>query len=134
MRPLRLARIAAEAEALRLRHRARRAAIRAMLAVVATAFVIGAVAFLHIAVWSWLRKSWDAPYVALTLAAADLVVAVLLGLLAARAAPSQIELEALAVRERALEGATTAIAWSTLAVQLLRVLNRLLARRAPRAD
>lgn len=128
MRPLRLARIAAEAEVLRLRHRARRTAVRAMFAIVALAFLIGAVTFVHIAVWFWLRPTWEARYVALALAGVDLVVAALLGALAARSTPSPIELEALAVRERALEGATTAIAWSTLAVQLLRVLNSLLAR------
>jgi hypothetical protein len=128
MRPLRLARIAAEAEVLRLRHRARRTAVRATLAIIATAFLIAAVGFVHVAAWFWLRQSWDGKYVALTLAGADLVVAALLGVLAMRAAPSQIELEALAVRERALEGATAAITWSTIAVQSLRILNNLLAR------
>ena len=130
MRPLRLARIAAEAEALRLRHRARRTATRVALAIIATAFLIGAVAFVHIAAWFWLRHSWDEQYVALTLAGADLVVAALLAVLATRSTPSPIERDALAVRERALEGATAAITWSTLAIQLLRVLSRLV----PRSD
>jgi len=128
MRPLRLARIAAEAEGLRLRHRARRAAIRAALAIIATAFLIGAVTFVHIAAWFWLRLSLEGQQVALTLAAADLVLAVLLGLLATRATPSQIEVEALAVRQRAVEGVTSAITWSTLAVQLLRIVGRLVSR------
>jgi hypothetical protein len=128
MRPLRLARIAAEAEGLRLRQRVRRTAVQAVFGVIALAFLIGAVAFVHVAAWCWLRLSWEGQYAALMLAGADLLIAVLLGLLATRSSPSRIELEALAVRQRALEGATTTLAWSTMALQVLRVVGNLMKR------
>ena len=129
MRTLRLARIAAEAEGLRLRHRVRRTAARAAAGCVALAFLLLAVMFAHIAVWCWLRLSFEARYVALMFAGADLVLAGVLGLLAARSSPDRVEVEALAVRQRAMEGAAASIAWSTLTVQVLRVLGDLLLRR-----
>ena len=128
MRPLRLARIAAEAEGLRLRQRARRTAVQAVFCVVALAFLIGAVAFVHVAAWFWLRPSWEGQYAALMVAGADLLLAVLLGLLATRSSPGRVELEALAVRQRALEGVTTTLAWSTMALQVLRVVGSLVRR------
>jgi phage shock protein PspC (stress-responsive transcriptional regulator) len=128
MRPLRLARIAAEAEGVRLRHRAQRTAVRAAFAMIALVFVAGTLVFVHLAAWFWLRQSWDRQYAALILAGADLVLALLLVLLAMRSSPDQMELEALAVRQRALEGATASIAWSTLALQVLRVASNLLSR------
>jgi hypothetical protein len=128
MRTLRLARIAAEAEGLRLRHSARRTAVRAALGVVAMAFVLGMVVFVHIAAWFWLRASWPGQHVALMLAGADLVMALVLGGIAALSAPGRTELEAIAVRQRALEGASASIAWSALALQLLRVVGNLVSR------
>jgi hypothetical protein len=128
MRTLRLARIAAEAESVRLRHRTQRTVYRALLGIIAIGFLFGTVTFVHVAAWFWLRLSWDGQYVALILAGADLVLAVVLGLLATRSAPGQVEVEALAVRQRALDGARASIAWSTLAVQVLRVLGNLLSR------
>jgi hypothetical protein len=121
MRTLRLARIAAEAEGLRLRYSARRASIRAVLGLVALSFLLSALTFCQIAAWYWLRASWDRPAAALILAGAELVVAVILGLLAARSSPGRVEVEALAVRNRALESATSGLALSALAAQLLRV-------------
>src|SRR5579871_766176 len=103
MRALRLARIAAEAEGLRLRHRARRSAIRATLALGSLGFLLGTVLFCHVAAWFWLRQHWEQPLAALILAGADMVLAVFLALLAARSTPTRVELEALAVRQRATE-------------------------------
>jgi len=128
MRTLRLARIAAEAEGVRLRRSAQRTAYRAVLTIVAIGFLFGTVTFAHVAAWFWLRLSWDGQYAALILAGADLVLAMVLVLLATRSAPGEVEMEALAVRQRALDGATASIAWSTLAVQGLRVLGNLLSR------
>ncbi len=128
LRPLRLARIAAEAEGVRLRHRAQRTAARVVYALVALVFLTGTLVFVHIAAWFWLRLSWERQYAALILAGADLVLALLLALLAARSSPDRIELEALAVRQRALEGVSAGVTWSTLAVQLLRIAGNLLAR------
>ena len=129
MRSLRLARIAAEAEGVRLRYSARRTAVRAVLGLVALGFLFGALVFCQIAAWYWLRASWDRPAAALILAGAELVLAAILALLAARSSPGRVELEALAVRRQALEGAGSSLAFSTLATQLLRLAIDLLRRR-----
>jgi len=131
MRTLRLARIAAEAEGLRLRYSARRAAVRAVLGLVALGFLLGALVFCQIAAWYWLRASWDRPAAALILAGAELVLAAILALLAAWSSPGRVELEALAVRRRALKAAISGLALSALATQLLRLAVDLLRRRRP---
>jgi len=129
MRTIRLARIAAEAEGLRLRERAQRTAIRIAFGMVAMVFMLGVLVFLHIAGWYWIRQSWQQLYAALTLAGADFVLALVLAMLAARSQPSRVELEALAVRQRAMESAVSSIAISSLALQLLRLTMNLLRRR-----
>lgn len=80
MRPFRLARIAAEAEGVRLRGMATRIVTRAILAVVALFFVLGAVVFGHIAAWYEIRTALDQSYLVTTgiLGGADLVVALIL--------------------------------------------------------
>jgi phage shock protein PspC (stress-responsive transcriptional regulator) len=128
MRPLRLARIAAEAEGVRLRHQAQRTVVRFVFAMIALISLAGTLTFLHVAAWSWLRQSWERQNAALILAGADFVLALLLALLAMRSSPDRVELEALAVRQRALEGATAGVAWSALAVQVLRLAGNLLSR------
>lgn len=131
MRALRLARIAAEAEGLRLRHRTRRAVMRGMLMLIALGFLLGAVIFCHIAAWFWLRFYWAPLGCALILAGADLVLAALLALLAARSSPSRIEIEALAVRQRAMDNITSTLALSALAAQLLRMAVEFFRRPRP---
>ena len=129
MRALRLARIAAEAEGLRLRHSAQRTVVRAILGLIALGLLFGALVFCQIAAWYWLRVSWDRPAAALILAGAELVLAAILALLAARSSPGRIEIEALAVRRRALESATSSLAFSALLTQLLPLAVRLFRRR-----
>jgi hypothetical protein len=129
MRALRLARIAAEAEGLRLRYSARRAAVRVVLGLVALGLLFGALVFCHIAAWYWLRQTWDRPPAALIIAGGELVLAVILVLLAARSSPGRIEAEALAVRRRALESAGNSLAFSALLTQLLPLVVRLWRRR-----
>jgi hypothetical protein len=121
MRTLRLARIAAEAEGLRLRHVARRSAVRAVLAVIGLSFLLSASMFCQIAAWYWLRVTWDRPAAALILAGADLILAVILAMLAAHSSPAQVEVEALAVRNRALESATSSLAISALLAESVRL-------------
>jgi hypothetical protein len=129
MRTLRLARIAAEAEGLRLRYSARRTVVRAVLGMIALAFLLSALVFCQIAAWYWLRVSWDRPAAALILGGGELVLAAIFGLLAARSSPGRIEREALAVRRRALEGTTSSLAFSALVTQLLPLAVRLFRRR-----
>jgi TRAP-type C4-dicarboxylate transport system permease small subunit len=129
MRTLRLARIAAEAEALRLRERAQRTAVRVAFGMVAMIFMLGVLVFLHIAAWYWIRQSWRQEYAALALAGVDFVLAIALAFLAARSSPRRVEVEALAVRQRAVESAVSSLAMSSLALQGLRLATSLLRRR-----
>jgi hypothetical protein len=131
MRTFSLVRVAADAELLRLRLRARRAGVRAILALVALGFLAGAAVFCHLALWYWLRHHFEPPQSALILAGSDVVLAVILALLAARSTPSRAELEALAVRHRAVEGVTASLAFSAIAMQLLRLATQFVRR--PRA-
>jgi hypothetical protein len=131
MRTFSLVRVAADAELLRLRLRARRAAVRVILALVALGFLAGAAVFCHLALWYWLRHYFEPPQSALILAGIDIVLAVCLALLAARSTPSRTELEALDVRQRAVEGITASLAFSALAMQLLRFATQFVRR--PRA-
>jgi hypothetical protein len=132
MRALRLARVAAEAEGLRLRERMRRTSMRAAFGIVAMGFLAAAVVFAHVAAWFWLRVAWEGQYAALIVAGADLLLAILLAVLAARSSPGRIELEALAVRRRAIDSAASTLAFSALAMQLLRLFTNLLSRRRSR--
>jgi hypothetical protein len=121
LRPLRLARIAAEAEGLRLRYVARRTAVRAIIGLIALMFLLGAIAFFHVAFWFWLRRHFQSTPASLIVAGADLLIALVCALLAARSSPGRLETEALEVRRRALENATSTLAYSTLAAQALRL-------------
>lgn len=128
MRTLRLARIAATAEGLRLRYAARRAAFRAIFLLVALVFLTSAVILLHVAAWSWLRPHLEAAATAAILAGADLVLALLFALLATSSSPGRLEREALAVRQRALDTATRPTGLASLTVQLLRLAIDLFGR------
>jgi len=131
VRVLSLARIAAEAEGLRLRHSARRTAIRGALGLIALAWVLGAVVFAHIAVWNWLEDSvgWTPLATAWTLAGIDAVIALVLCLVAVLLGPGKVEMEALAVRSRAVDGATRSLGTSALLIEAARVGTDLLRRR-----
>jgi hypothetical protein len=128
LRPLRLARIAAEAEGLRLRFVARRTATRAAFGLIALVFSTGALAFFHVAFWFWLRRHFESPASSLIVAGTDLLIALLCGLIAARSSPSRLEREALEVRRRALENATSTLAYSALAAQALRLAANMFRR------
>ena len=129
MRTLRLVRIAAEAEGLRLREQIRRTVVRAILGIIAMGFLAAAVVFANIAAWYWLRLYWTELNTALAMAGADIVMALLLMALAARSTPSRAEVEALAIRRQAMDSAAGSLGFSALAVQLLRLLADLVSRR-----
>ena len=129
MRALRLARIAAEAEGLRLRYSLQRVATRVVLGLIGLAFLFGALVFCHIAAWYWLRMSFERPAAALIIAGVEFLLALILALSAARSSPGRLEAEALAIRRRALENATSSVAVSALASQLLPLAVRLFRRR-----
>jgi hypothetical protein len=131
MRPVRLARIAAEAEGVRLRGMVSRIVTRAAFAAVALLFVIGVIVFAHIAAWFELRTALDQTFLAATgeVAGVDLLVAIILGVLASRSSPSRVEREALDVRRKAVQAIGGTFSLAQLAVPVLRVGANLRRRR-----
>jgi hypothetical protein len=92
-----------------------------VVGVIALIFTLAALAFFHVAFWFWLHRHFEAPAASLIVAGADLAVALIFGLFAARSSPGRLEREALEIRRRALENATSALSYTTLAAQALRV-------------
>lgn len=124
MRPFRLARIAAEAEAVRWRGVFSRVATRIIMAVVALVFVIGALTIGHIAAWYEIRTALDQGYLATAgyLAGADLLIAIVLLLLASRSAPSRVEVEALEVRRQAVAGIYSTLNMTQILIPIIRMV------------
>jgi hypothetical protein len=103
MRPVRLARIAAEAEVLRLRRIVVRLGIRAAYGAVALVFLILFIAFVHVAALLALELVVRPVYAALIVMGIDLIIAVAFGALAARSTEDRIEHEAREVRDTAVQ-------------------------------
>jgi hypothetical protein len=131
MRPFRLARIAAEAELVRLRGMMTRIMTRVIFGVVALFFLLGAMVFAHVAAWYEIRIGLDQSYLATAgiLGGADLLLAIILLLLASRSSPSKVEVEALIVRRRAIEGIGSALTLTQLALPLVRLASNFGRRR-----
>ena len=119
MRTLRLARVAAEAEQLRIKRIIRRQAIRAALGLVGGIFLLAALAWLHVLVWFALVHSLHPILRSVVLVAIDVVLALILLLLAMRSSPDPIEREALELRRESVAQLratmTTAALISTMA-------------------
>jgi hypothetical protein len=131
MRTLRLARVAAEAEGLRLRTMAQRMVTRILVGLVALVFLAGVLVFVHVAIWYWLRLDfgWNQISTAAILGGGDLVIAAVLGLMAARSSPGRIEREALELRRRAWISARSTLAISAALTPALRLGLRYMRRR-----
>jgi hypothetical protein len=114
MRAVNLAKLAAEAEILRIRHMLKRQGMRAAFGLVAVLFATGVLVLAHVAGWQLLRLYVPAIYATLILLGIDLVVAAIFGILAARSSPSGAEREALAIRQRALHEARNSLALGAL--------------------
>jgi F0F1-type ATP synthase assembly protein I len=117
--PFSLGKVALEAEGLRLRHMAKRLVVRVVLGYFALGMVFGAVTFLHVAGWFWLRDYLRPAPVALIFTGIDLLLGLILGVLAVRSSPGRVEREALAIRRRALEDIAAQMTVSALAMQLV---------------
>ena len=101
MRTVRLARVLAEAEALRLRRMARRLAISAVMATVAVLFLLAALAVGHFAIYLALEPSQGDVHSVLYLLAGDVLIAIVVGGFVAINGPGRVEREALEVRQTA---------------------------------
>ena len=123
MRTLRLARIAAEAEGLRLRKQAQRMVVRIVMGSIALGFLGAALACFHLFIWFAFRQwaGWTTPWTALFLVGFDVVLALIFALVALLSRPGRVELEALQVRRRALANATTSFALSSVLVPAVRM-------------
>lgn len=120
MRLTRLLRLAAQAEALRWRRLGRGYAIQAGLAAGAAVFGLMLLVMLHVAALVWLGQGRSGVSAALIVAAVDLVLAGLLGWLAARHAEDPIAVEAERVRDDALRQVGDQTARAAMVLPLLR--------------
>jgi hypothetical protein len=102
MRAVELAKVAAAAEALRLRRIAKRQAMRAAYGAGAAVFGIAVFVLLHVVAYHLLLKVVSPVIASLILLGVDLVLAGVLAFLAMRNAPDEVEREALAVRKQAV--------------------------------
>jgi hypothetical protein len=127
VRVVRLARIAADAERVRLRGMLTRIVTGAILGVIALMFVLDAIVFAHLAAWYWLRTGQGQTFLAATgiLGGGDLLVAIILGILASRSTPSRIEREALDVRRKAIQGIGSTFSLTQLVIPLISIVASL---------
>jgi len=135
MRAVQLARVAAQAETVRLRAMTRRLVGSAILGVVALLFLVAGMGFAHVAIWYGLRggAGWSEAWSACALMAGDLGLALLFAVVALRSQPGRAEIEAQAIRRSATEGMTTSMTLPSVALTLFR-LWPLLHRRKSRGD
>jgi predicted histidine transporter YuiF (NhaC family) len=122
-RSVQLAKVAGQAELLRLRRRGRRIAVRAGFGVVATVFLLGALAAAHVAGAIELSQYVAPVWAVLIIAAIDLVIAIVLGILASRSAPDRIEREAQQVSEEARSQLMELATFTSLIGPALRMLG-----------
>ena len=134
MRPVSLARVAAEAEGVRLRAMVARMVTRAAYAAVALVFLLCALGFAHVAAWYAIssRLALTPIETAGVLGGVDLVIAIILALLARRSTPSRVEREALQVRREAVANLRSAVNVTQVALPLLRFALPLARRRRRR--
>lgn len=124
MRALRLVRVGAEAEVLRLRRRVRRIAVRVAMAAVAALFAIAALCFAHVALFGAIRHSLGWVSSALVVLGADLLIALILLIMASVSSADRVEAEALQVRLRAQEQLEEMLATVAIAAPLARMMGR----------
>lgn len=124
MRAVRLARVAAEAEVLRWRRRVRRTIIRAMLGAVGAVFLLTGLSFAHVAVFQAIHNSFGPTSSALIVFGGDLLIALILLVLASFSSPDRVEIEALQVRERAVQQIEETVATAALVAPVARLIGR----------
>ena len=130
MKPLRLIRIAAEAEQVRLLQGMRRALWRVGLVGAFVVFALGGVIMGHAATWFWLRAgdAWSESATALLIGVGDAVMAILLVVATIHWRAGSVETQALAVRRTACDGILDAIAVPETVVAIIRVATAALRR------
>ena len=114
MRAVQLARVAAQAERLRVQALVRRQIRRGVYGLVGTVFAVGALGFAHLVAWLALAPVIGPMWTGVALLIFDLLVALGLGLLAFCSTPGEIEAEAQLLKRRALRQMKQDMALSAL--------------------
>ena len=122
MRSINLLKIAAEAELLRLRAMMARQVRRGIFGAVAAVFGLAVLALAEVAGWLALLLKFQPIVSTLILLGANLAIAAVFGVLAARSSPGHTEQEALQVRQQALEAARGSLVF-TAALPTVRLLR-----------
>jgi hypothetical protein len=123
VRPLRLARVAAQAEMLVVRRRVAGLVRRAILGAVAAVFALGVLIMAHIIAYLALRQYallGPIPAAGIVLGA-DLVVAVIFGVLASGHPADPVMEEAILLRDQSLEQARQSLTLAALAAPVTRI-------------
>jgi hypothetical protein len=110
MRAVNLAKVAARAEILRLKHTLKRQAMRVVYGLVAVVFAIGVLVLVNVVAWQVLQIYMMPIYATLVLLGINLLIATIFGIVATRSSPSRIERDALAIRRKALQEAQASLA------------------------
>jgi hypothetical protein len=109
MRAVNLARVAAEAEVLRYKAMVGRQGSRAAMGATAAVFAISVLVLLNVAGWQALLWYVRPIYATLILLGINFVLMAIFGLLAARSGESRAEIDALHIRQKALEEMRSAL-------------------------
>ena len=119
MRAVELAKVAANAEALRLREMASRQSMRAVYGGVAAVFALGVLVLLHVVAYNIMVPNVSPVVASLILLAVDLVIAGVCGLKAFKSVPGTVETEALAIRKQAVHDMRGSITVMSMAGEAL---------------
>ncbi len=133
MRILRLARIAAEAEALRLSRVARATVGRSLRVLLALPFLAVSAGFLEVALYAYLDTRLRDWAVALAMAGVNLLLALLLALPALRGRADPVARQAEQIRRQAVDGIEERLRLGVALTELIQALAQVLRRlgRAP---
>lgn len=124
MHPFRLARVAAEAERLRIKRIIRHLVVRAILGAIAGVFALAALAWLHMIVWYALAYAIEPLPRSAVMVGIDLVILLIFALLAMRSPHDPIETEALEVRRAAVAHIRRNLSLAALAATVARAAGR----------
>ena len=124
IRSVRLVRIAADAERLRLRRRIRRAVISAVLGGIALLFALFALGAAHLAFYLALNMRFMPVYSALIVLGVDVGVLLVLGVLAMRGGEDRLEREAREVRDQAMGQVRDNVAFWVMLAPLGRIFGK----------
>ena len=130
MRAVELARVAASAEALRLRRQLTRYGRQAAYLAVAGVFGVFALVFLHVILWNLFAHPWHVGpvWASVIVFGIDLLFALVLLLLGRGKGVDAIEVEARITRDRSLSELRSALAFSAVAATATGPIGRLAGR------